>query len=288
MPRNDRIQLTYRLTFSTPFHCGTGLRVGLIDRTIVRDHDKYLFVPGSTIKGILRERCEQVARLYEEFDEEMLDAIASPHDEKRALWEPGHAPTMVTRIFGSHSLPGHLYFDDARQSDKVKAEYDSKEKDKKKAKGKYTASQVDIYTQMRMDRPTRTAARGALFTSEFGIKGLIFEGTISGWLKCTEIEMPENDIVVELPENDTVDKQPDNGSVSKQKPAPTYSLLLLVAGLHLLDRLGGNKSMGKGQCQCEITELQCGGITYEKEQWQAWLDHLEALSFYSTMQEEKA
>jgi len=37
MSRVDRIQLFYNLTFQTPFHCGTGLRSGLIDRAIVRD-----------------------------------------------------------------------------------------------------------------------------------------------------------------------------------------------------------------------------------------------------------
>src|SRR5581483_4906004 len=50
----DRISITYDMTFETPFHCGTGLRAGLIDRTIVRDHDGYLYVPGSTIKGVVR------------------------------------------------------------------------------------------------------------------------------------------------------------------------------------------------------------------------------------------
>jgi CRISPR/Cas system CMR subunit Cmr4 (Cas7 group RAMP superfamily) len=50
-PVNDRIHITYTLTFTTPFHCGTGLRSGLIDRTVVRDKDGYLYVPGSTITG---------------------------------------------------------------------------------------------------------------------------------------------------------------------------------------------------------------------------------------------
>ena len=51
MSRVDRIQLFYNLTFQTPFHCGTGLRSGLIDRAIVRDREGYLYVPGSSIKG---------------------------------------------------------------------------------------------------------------------------------------------------------------------------------------------------------------------------------------------
>ena len=267
MTRNDRIQIAYTLTFATPFHCGTGLRVGLVDRTIVRDHNKYLYVPGSTIKGVLRERCEQVARLYEEQDgeelEDMLDAIASPHDEKRALWEPGQAPTMITRIFGSHNAPGRLFFDDARQDQAAKKQYDTKErgiKGQNVGKGKYKASQVDLYTQMRMDRPTRTAARGALYTSEFGIRELTFQGQISGWLACTPIGTFDND--------------------------PTYSLLLLLTGLHLLDQLGGNKSTGKGQCQCEITELKYRDTIFLQNQWHPWLERLDELSYYSTVQEE--
>ena len=264
MKRNERIQLHYQLAFTTPFHCGTGLRVGLIDRTIVRDRDGYLYVPGSTLKGILRERCEQLARLYEELDPEMLAAIASPHDEKRALWAlEQQAPTMITRIFGSHSFPGRLFFDDARQTDEAKQAYDSKERG---AKGKYKAAQVDLSTQARLDRPTGMAVPGALYTSEFGVKDLVFEGQISGWLECLALEALEK--------------------------GPTYSLLLLLAGLHLLDRLGGNKSTGKGQCQCTITHMQFGEAIYKGEQLEErlrdWLGHLEALSYYSyAVQEEE-
>jgi CRISPR/Cas system CMR subunit Cmr4 (Cas7 group RAMP superfamily) len=266
MTRIDRIQLTYQLTFTMPFHFGTGLRVGLIDRTIVRDHDGYLYVPGSTIKGVLREYCEQLSHLYEELDPAMDDAIASPHDDKKALWSLGrhNQPTMVTRIFGSHSSPGRLFFDDARQTDKDKGFYDSPTRGGNRS-STYKSLQTDIATQVRIDRLSRTAARGALYTSEFGLKDLTFIGSITGWLECTAIET--------LPDG------------------PTYSLLLLLAGLHLIERIGGNKSTGKGQCCCEITAFQCGDKTYEKAQWDAWLDSLEALSYYSSYgiaQEEEA
>ena len=60
MAKTDRIQLSYDVTFTAPFHHGTGLRLGLIDRTVVRDHDGYLYVPGSTIKGCVRERRDRV------------------------------------------------------------------------------------------------------------------------------------------------------------------------------------------------------------------------------------
>jgi len=264
---NDRVQISYDLAFKTPFHFGTGIRTGLIDRTIVRDGGGYLYVPGSTFKGVLRERCEQLARLYEELDEDMLNLIASPHEEDVALRGLGQKITMITRIFGSHNHPGRLYFEDAHQTNDAKREYDedTHEADETKreydnledGKGKYLSIQTELYTQVRLDRPTRTAVKGALYTSEFGIRDLTFQGSITGWLECTPIDLPIQKL-------------------------PTYSLLLLLAGLHMVDRLGGNKSTGKGHCTCNVTQVAINGEQVAREEWSSWLDHLYALSLYST------
>jgi CRISPR/Cas system CMR subunit Cmr4 (Cas7 group RAMP superfamily) len=252
--RNDLIHISYEITFATPFHCGTGLRVGLIDRTIVRDQNGYLYVPGSTIKGVVREHCELLARLYEDNLDEARDLIASPHDEKVALWAITHPPTMITRIFGAQHSPGLLFFDDAHQREEDKEQYDSREED---GKGKYKSLQTDLYTQVRLDRITRTATQGALYTSEFGVKDIAFKGSISGWLNCLEIEDLPND-------------------------GPTYSLLLLIAGLRMVERLGGNKSTGKGKCSCEVREVKING---SDQNWPDWLKHLEHLSLYSLVNE---
>jgi CRISPR/Cas system CMR subunit Cmr4 (Cas7 group RAMP superfamily) len=259
MPGGDRIQriqLLYDLEFQTPFHCGTGLRSGLIDRTIVRDAEGYLYVPGSTIKGALRMHCEGLSQLYEQADEDMRERIDSPHEMKKALWDIGNRLTMITRIFGSQQHPGHLFFDDAHQTKQDKQQYDSGEKD---GKGKYQRLQTDLYTQVRLHRTTRTAVSGALYTSEFGIKGFMFKGSIIGWLECMPVETLNDE--------------------------PTYSLLLLLAGLYMLDRLGGNRSTGKGQCSCKITQLLINGNSYTETQWKSWLDHLDVLSYYSMLVE---
>ncbi len=46
MIKLDRIQISYDLKFDTPFHCGTGIREGLIDRTIQDLPSKGFFVNG--------------------------------------------------------------------------------------------------------------------------------------------------------------------------------------------------------------------------------------------------
>ncbi len=253
MTRTDRIHLTYTLTFLTPFHFGTGLRAGLLDRTVVRDSGEYLYVPGSTLKGTVREYCEQLARLYESEESDARTRVVDLYDEKKVLWGLSQTSTMITRIFGSQQQPGHLFFNDAHQSDEERAVFDGGEQGSRSTKGKYKSAQTDIYTQVRLARPTRTSVPGALFTSEFGIRNFAFQGSIEGWIECTQIES--------IPEG------------------PTYSLLLLLAGMHLLDAIGGNKSTGKGRCKLTITALTVNGKG--QREWSSWFDHLEALAGYA-------
>ena len=265
--QTDRLQIAYDLTFATPFHFGTGIRVGVIDRTVVRDDNGYLYLPGSTLKGMLRERCEQLERFYE--DEKGKEKVSSPHEAEVALLGLGHGnPTMVTRVFGSQNRPGRLFFDDARQSEADLLQFESQyqtlqvEEDTQKRleKGRYKRLQVDVSTQVRMDRLTHTAVPGALYTSEYGTHDLVFKGVIQGWLECTAIDT-------------------GNGAM-QQETRPTYSLLLLLAGLRMVDAIGGNKSSGKGRCECHIAGLKINKQDVSITTLESWLEQLDALAKY--------
>ncbi len=240
------VQIDYELQFAAPFHLGTGIAAGLIDRTVIRDAGGDLYVPASTFKGVLREHCEQLCRFY------LPNAqVASPHDTYAALAQFGKAPTLISRIFGSPLYPGGLRFNDAKQEEE--------------AHNVYGEIQTSIATQVRIDRVTRTAANEALYTSEFGTRYLVFEGTIKGQLDCTPIE--DLAIPVQGQEMYTL--------------TPTYSLLILLAGLLMIERLGGNKSTGKGQCRCFITNVQLDRHKCTEEQWQSWIELLDVLKDYN-------
>jgi CRISPR/Cas system CMR subunit Cmr4 (Cas7 group RAMP superfamily) len=174
---------------------------------------------------------------------------------------------MVTRIFGSQAVPGRLFFDDASLSNKEKTSYvrqpqEEEVPDRRAGRHDYTALQVNAYTQVRLDRHTRTAVPGALYSSEFGTGGLTFTGSIQGWLDCSPIEA------------DGQQQERQTGET------PTYSLLLLLAGLQMVERLGGNKSSGKGQCTCEIQTLRLNHHQIKPERWLSWLDYLHELAHY--------
>ncbi|WP_376796459.1 RAMP superfamily CRISPR-associated protein [Thermogemmatispora sp.] len=258
--RTDRLLLEYRLIFLSPFHFGTGFRQGLVDRTVARDRQGHLYVPGASFKGALRECCEQLARTYDELDE-MSDLLTSPHDARQALRSLGARISMITRIFGSQMLPGTLFFDNARLLSAAEAEPSGGTALATAALSESPETQVVPYTQVRLRRLTRTAVPGALYTSEFGRRQLLFRGTIRGWLTC-------------LP----LDEEPRS---------PTYSLLLLLAGLHLIEQLGANKSTGKGRCRCEILRLEINGEEYPAEEWRGWLmERLDELVYYAMAQGE--
>lgn len=173
--RRDFINIDYRIEFKTPFHFGTGLRRNLLDRSVCRDANGYLYVPGSTLKGVLRERCEQIARLVG------LRAI-SPHNERKAIAGFHNNIDIVDRIFGSRYRPGELYFDNATM---VEADRNFS------SQKRYIHLQTETRTQTSISRILGTAREQALYQSEFGIKTLCFEGRIYGYLEGFRLEKNE-------------------------------------------------------------------------------------------------
>lgn len=249
------VQIDYNLIFTAPFHVGTGVSTYALDRTVVRDTQKNLYIPASTFKGVVREQCEQLLRLYLP-----AQTLASPHDARAVLYTFGQAPNLITRIFGSQLSPGGLRFDDIRHL--------------------YPNSpvQTSVLTQVRIDRLSGTAADKALFTSEFGNPLLIFHGTIKGQLDCT----PLVDLAF----------QTEDLREGVYTLTPTYSLLLLLAGILMVERIGSNKSSGKGECSCIITQVyldrrKCHEEYEQGKGWRAWLAHLDRLSSYPPQEHKK-
>ncbi len=255
------IHITYALTFQSPFHMGTGVRSGLLDRTVKRDNDGYLYIPASTFKGTLREQCERLERFYAQGRYEKR--IVTPHDARASLDDFAGNITMVTRLFGSRLFPGTLHFENAYLSESDRGFFERRRR-AGSGQSDFKQLQTTELTQVRIDRVTRTAVEGALYTSEFGIPDLTFQGEIIGDLDCT----PARQLV----------ERGLFASVSEK--TPSYSLLLLLASLRMFERLGGNKSTGKGLCECVVSELKIDGQSYTAEQYLSWLEHLDVLDQY--------
>ncbi len=119
-------------------------------------------------------------------------------------------------------------------------------------------------TQVGMSRRRGVAREGLLFTDEFAAENLAFQTCISGHLPLTAV---------------------------LDEPGRYYELILLLAGLKLVDALGGGTSRGAGQCQIELPPK----VTVRADDWEtgklevAWiLDRLEFLEWYKDQVEETA
>ena len=229
----NTIRITYTITFNSPFHPGTGLRRGLIDRAIARDAYGYVYIPGSTIKGVLRENCERLA-VTPLFRADSLSLIQSPHTEH--LRPFAKTPTLVERIFGSRFREGTVYFDDAIMSENPKNALGKEffrgrgsgpeNSTKSNIEQRFKSWQVAVRTQNMISRQTGTAVENALFKSEYGLQDLEFSGKIYGAIEGAEIR-------------DT---------------RLSDALVLFVAGFRFFDKIGGNKSVGMGRFAFNIPD----------------------------------
>ena len=245
MEKTESISIAYSIRFQTPFHFGTGLRAGLFQRTVARDEKNFLYVPGSTLKGVLRERCEQFARL---FGLESRD----PHAQTLAKMLSEALPNsdIVTRIFGSRFQPGQLFFDDAQLQHEQQGWFEPDTHHESEPKrDELRAWQTEKRTQVTISRLFGTAEPGRLYNSEYGMRSLCFVGRISGLLKGFAFPDPD---------------QPG-----------TYPLLFLLIALQSLDSdfIGGNKSTGAGHVSLEIIDFQVDGKLMDSESLLEDLDY---------------
>lgn len=171
MPKSQ-IRIDYQLTFESAFHMGTGLRDGLIHRAAAKDPSGFLYVPGSTIKGVTRDRCARIGALFH----------LPPDDPHRTDLADAHPDaTLMALIFGSQFRGGHVHFDDAALTEEDRKLF-TPPPALREWRDRFLAWQTEKRTQVSIWRPTGTAESGFLYNSEYGVAGLRFDGRIAGSL----------------------------------------------------------------------------------------------------------
>ncbi|RRR68657.1 MAG: hypothetical protein EI684_17345 [Candidatus Viridilinea halotolerans] len=245
----QRIDLHYRLHFESAFHFGTGMRSGLVHRTIARRNDGLPYVPGSTFKGLLRDHATQIARLLD------LPARLPHADDEEDVGEFAPAGDVVAAIFGSRVRPGALSFDDAT----ICADDEALLYVGSKARPRLILAPSSTRTRVGIARCLGTARRGQIFTSEYGLEALRFDGRIAGVL---------------------------HGVPLLSDPTFSNELTLLLAALYSLERIGGNTSVGAGRVRCALLSLRLDGQSVPAATYHTLLDALVDLEVYEISREE--
>lgn len=162
-------------------------------------------------------------------------------------------PCIVCRIFGTpggqHDEILGLHWDNAYLAEEWK-----------EAAGQLKLSYPR--TQVGMSRRRGVAREGLLFTDEFAAEGLTFQTRISGHLPLTAV---------------------------LGEPDRYYELILLLAGLHLVNSLGGSTSRGAGRCRISLPDtIQVTSDDRQETTLRGnWvLDRLDLLELYELQVEE--
>lgn len=236
--KTNHIKLQYTLTMGSAFHFGTGLRKGLVHRSVAQDQEDYLYIPGSTLKGSLRNQLYDLQMAMFPSQNALKERRRDPHRGAEDLTEFKPKINLTHSdfshlIFGTRFSPCTLFFDDAHLIKTDKAYFDGPEPHDKE----YLTKQILNRTQVHLSRLTRTAESGMLFTSEFGLQNLNFDGRIYGRLSGVPMEGVDY----------------------------TYSVVMLLATMKALTRLGGNKSTGGGEVKFSLTGLEVDDIAVKPD-----------------------
>lgn len=197
---HHHINIELSIRFTSKWHAGSGEGNPLLERQIRKDGRGRPYIPGSTLKGVIRENCEKLSNTLG-----LPDPPSDPHQSDLSIRDTFYPldqlASPVDRLFGNKYQGGELYFRDARLRDE--------------------APYQCLSQQSRICRHRRlgTAKDRHLFTSEYAAP-LTLQTTIDGYhrhLRCF-----------------------DQGE-------PPLAYCLLIAGIMITRRIGGDKSTGGGR-----------------------------------------
>ena len=230
MRHNLKINLT--ICFKSKWHTGSGEGGFLVDRLIRKDARGWPCIPGSTLKGVIRENCEKLSRTLG-FPAPLNPHETEPSSKAFALLNTLDSP--VDRIFGNKYQSGNLFFRDARL--------------KEEPPHRFLREQSRICSY----RKLRTAKDQHLFSTQYaGVAE--FETRINGYHE-------------------------DLAFVFEEDPPCAYCLL--IAGIKMTDRLGGDKSTGSGRINIRFDTIEYNG---EPVSMDTVLDYLDSELYIETRQ----
>ena len=81
------MNIKYKIEFHTDWHCGSGLAAGAdVDALVVKDKNEMPFIPGKTLKGLVREAVEEIRALQKkDLDDNYFDAFGFFEKDKEEM-----------------------------------------------------------------------------------------------------------------------------------------------------------------------------------------------------------
>lgn len=221
---NDLISLSLKISFQSDFHIGSGLGItGVADSLIMKDTYGIPYIPGSTIKALLRDSSELILDFLgiDRCDGTLEQTAGNAQGKLCGVNPPSSSFCSICHIFGSPFAPPKFAFRTARYEESL---YSLLQQQKMKATLRQLSREE---THNKIDRWTGTAEEDFLFTLELGSQRFPFSSSID------QLEPMDNSL--------------------REKLLP-----LLVAAISFTRNVGGKRRRGKGKCKIEIVSNVLG------------------------------
>lgn len=221
------LDVPFSIVLEAPLHVGSGQGRGLVRRAFVRDGGGRPYIPGSSLKGRARSACEALVS-------ELLPGVCGVPRVAQTREKPRHVHErcIVCRTFGAiggNEPDGRgLRWEDAQAFIGVAA---LRADDSARAASAFRWAVIER-TQVQLSRARGIAAEERLFSAEVVASYVQFRGRVTGWIDAT----------------------PTGGG-----PTQYYEVALLLAGLRLVDGIGGMRRRGAGACQITPDEIGVRG-----------------------------
>ncbi len=120
----SKVTIKYEIEFHTDWHCGSGLAAGAgVDTLTVKNKDGLPFVPGKTIKGLVREAVEEILFIGGKIDDTRRDLFKQTfgNSKDRNILKELQQPKDENEKTDSYQemRKGKAFFTNATLQDKV-------------------------------------------------------------------------------------------------------------------------------------------------------------------------
>jgi len=231
--------ISYRLYLFGDVHVGSGVGLpGVIDEYVVRDHEGFAFLPGSEIKGLVRDSCVTLLQRLGKWDSicegqkdwhAMERLLTGVHVEEFCAFRQ-RPLCVLCALFGSPANGGGWWFSPAGYDDKdYKDEVENVD-----TKGHLRLAWRDqaISAHASIDDKTRRAAEDHLFSLEAVRPRSVWVGRVEPLSRLTTV----------------------TANSSYRVMSEDHLLGWLIMSLLFTRRVGSRRRRGWGRCRFEISE----------------------------------
>lgn len=175
-----------KLDFMTPWRVGSGMGLGkLIDLRVVRDKDDMIYVPATTLKGVLRSAAQKIASIEWQY----FDSITPCKGKISDVICKDNPVCIICRMFGSPYREAKLRFQDLY----LDTDMDLAFKNSQVTLDDMRVWPAEVKASTKISRIFRTVSHGQLFTLETAPKWMSLSGEIEN---LDDLEPEEEELLL--------------------------------------------------------------------------------------------